>query len=88
MRSFVSESITIPVAFKASRHCRRAQLWNRQASIIMDLTMLALRQIAERHRNRRCGDLNAKFVGMKIGALRLDDNRFTPHRTSNDRIDG
>jgi hypothetical protein len=35
--------ITIPIAFKASS-CRRAQLWNRQASIIMDLTTLALRQ--------------------------------------------
>src|SRR5208283_163352 len=35
----------------------------------------------------RCEDLNARFVGMKIGALRLDANRFTHHRTSDDRID-
>ena len=31
------------VVFKAIRCSRRAQLWNRQASIIMDLTTLALR---------------------------------------------
>ena len=37
MRSFVFNDITIPVAFKATCS-RRAQLWNRQASIIMDLT--------------------------------------------------
>ena len=43
MRSFVFNDITIPVAFKAIRCSRRAQLWNRQASIIMDLTALALR---------------------------------------------
>src|SRR5260370_42547132 len=43
MRSFVFNGITIPVAFKAIRCSRRAQLWNRQASIIMDLTTLALR---------------------------------------------
>ena len=42
MRSFVSNDITIPVVFKATCS-RRAQLWNRQASIIMDLTTLALR---------------------------------------------
>jgi hypothetical protein len=42
MRSFVFNDITIQVAFKASCS-RRAQLWNRQASIIMDLTTLALR---------------------------------------------
>jgi hypothetical protein len=42
MKSFVFNDITIPVAFKASCS-RRAQLWNRQASIIMDLTTLALR---------------------------------------------
>jgi hypothetical protein len=43
MRSFVFNDITIPVAFKAIRCSRRAQLWNRQAWIIMDLTALALR---------------------------------------------
>jgi hypothetical protein len=43
MRSFVFNGITIPVAFKAIRCSRRAQLWNRQASIIIDLTTLALR---------------------------------------------
>jgi len=43
MRSFVFNGITIPVVFKAIRYSRRVQLWNRQASIIMDLTTLALR---------------------------------------------
>jgi hypothetical protein len=43
MRSFIRNGITIPVAFKAVRYSRRVQLWNRQASIIMDLTTLALR---------------------------------------------
>src|SRR5260370_1782113 len=39
MRSFVFNGITIPVAFKAIRRSRRSQLWNRQASIIMDLIL-------------------------------------------------
>ena len=43
MRSFAFNHITIPVAFKATRFSRRARLWNRQASIIKDLTTLALR---------------------------------------------
>jgi hypothetical protein len=43
MRSFVFKCITIPVALKAIRCSRRAELWNRQASIIMDLTTLAIR---------------------------------------------
>jgi hypothetical protein len=43
MRSFVFNGITIPVALKAIRCSRRAELWNRQASIIMDLTTLAIR---------------------------------------------
>jgi hypothetical protein len=43
MRSFSLNRTTIPVAFKAIRCSRRAQLWNRQASIIKDLTILALR---------------------------------------------
>ena len=43
MRSFVFNDITIPVAFKAIRYGRRVQIWNRQASIITDLTTLALR---------------------------------------------
>jgi hypothetical protein len=43
MRSFVDYNITIPVVFKAIRGSRRAQLWHRQASIIMNLTTLALR---------------------------------------------
>ena len=42
MRSFVFNDITIPVVFKANRCSRRAQLWNRQAAIIMNLTTLAL----------------------------------------------
>ena len=47
MRSLLLKSITVPVAFKAIRESRRAQLWNRQASIMMDLTMSALRHAAE-----------------------------------------
>jgi len=43
MRSFVAKRITTPVVFKTIPYSRRAQLWNRQASIIMDLTTLALR---------------------------------------------
>jgi hypothetical protein len=43
MRSFVSNDITIPIVFKAIRYSHRIQIWNRQASIIMDLTTLALR---------------------------------------------
>ncbi len=43
MRSLVSNGITTPVAFKAVRYSRRVQLWNRQASIIVNLTTLALR---------------------------------------------
>jgi len=43
MRSFGFNFITIPVVFKAIRCSRRSELWNRQASIIMDLTTLALR---------------------------------------------
>jgi hypothetical protein len=45
MRSLVLNCITIPVAFKAIRYKRRAQLWNRQASIIIDLTTVALRHV-------------------------------------------
>jgi len=43
MRSLLFKDITIPIAFKAIRCSRRAQLWNRQASIIRDLTKLAFR---------------------------------------------
>jgi hypothetical protein len=43
MRSFVVNFITIPAAFKTVRCKRRAQLWSRQASIIIDLTTVALR---------------------------------------------
>jgi hypothetical protein len=43
MRSLLFKNITIPVAFKAIPYRRRAQLWNRQASIVTDLTMLAFR---------------------------------------------
>jgi len=43
MRSLLPKNITIPVAFKAIRYRRRVQLWNRQASIVSDLTMLAYR---------------------------------------------
>jgi hypothetical protein len=43
MRSLLFKNITIPVAFKVIPYRRRAQLWNRQASIVKDLTMLAFR---------------------------------------------
>ena len=43
MRSFVSNGITIPVVFKAIHYSRRVKLWNRQASITVELTTLALR---------------------------------------------
>jgi hypothetical protein len=43
MRSFVANFITVPLAFKGILCKRRAQLWNRQASIIIDLTNVALR---------------------------------------------
>jgi hypothetical protein len=43
MRSFVSNSITTQVVFKVIPLSRRVQLWNRQASIIMDLTTLTFR---------------------------------------------
>ena len=43
MRSFVSNGITSPVVFKAIRYSRRVKLWNRQASITVELTTLALR---------------------------------------------
>ena len=43
MRSFAPNSITTPIVFKAVRHNRRVKLWNRQASIITDLTTLTLR---------------------------------------------
>jgi hypothetical protein len=43
MRSFTSSGITIPVAFKAVRYRRRVQQWNRQTSIITELTTLPLR---------------------------------------------
>ena len=44
MRSLLFKDITVPVAFKAIPYSRRAQLWNRQASIVTDLTMLAFRK--------------------------------------------
>jgi hypothetical protein len=44
MSSSASNDTTILVAFKAIRCSRRAQLWNRQASIVIDLTTLALRR--------------------------------------------
>jgi hypothetical protein len=43
MRSFLRNDITTPIVFKAVRCSRRVQLWNRQASIIIDLTTLTLR---------------------------------------------
>ena len=43
MRNFADYNITIPVVFKGIRGSRRAQLWHRQASMIMNLTTLALR---------------------------------------------
>jgi hypothetical protein len=48
MRSLVSNGITSLVVFKTIRCSRRIKLWNRQASIIRDLTTLAL------HHEERC----------------------------------
>jgi uncharacterized protein VirK/YbjX len=48
MRSLLSQNITTPVAFKVTCCSRRFQLWNRQASIITNLTALA-----RSHRRRR-----------------------------------
>jgi hypothetical protein len=48
MRSFLCKDITAPVVFKVIGCSRRIQLWNRQASIIMDLTTLALRHVWRR----------------------------------------
>jgi len=48
MRSLLFKDITIPVGFKAIPYCLCAQLWNRQASIVTDLTTLAL------HHRWRC----------------------------------
>jgi hypothetical protein len=48
MRSSLSKNITPPVAFKVTCYSRRFQLWNRQASIITNLTALA------RSHGRRC----------------------------------
>jgi hypothetical protein len=53
MRGLPRGYITLPIAFKAIRESRRAQLWNRQAWIIMDLTALAFRQVARKHHNQR-----------------------------------
>jgi hypothetical protein len=39
MRSLISNAITVPIAFKAICCSRRTQLWNREASIIMDLIL-------------------------------------------------
>jgi hypothetical protein len=54
MRGLLPKNIILPIAFKAIRESRRAQLWNRQASIITDLTILALRHVAGRHHEHRC----------------------------------
>ena len=43
MRSLQSKTITHPVAFKAVPYSRRGQLWNRQALIVAELTILAFR---------------------------------------------
>jgi hypothetical protein len=47
MRSLFIKTITIPAAFKTIHCTRRAQLWDRQASIIVDLSRLAFRLSAE-----------------------------------------
>src|SRR5271165_762188 len=40
MRSLITNAITVPIAFKAICCSRRTQLWNREASIVMDLILL------------------------------------------------
>jgi len=88
MRSLLLKSITVPVAFKAIRESRRAQLWNRQASIMMDLTRFGPSSRFGRHHKHRYWDRKAGLVGIKGGTLRLDADRVTHHRLRNDRIDG
>jgi hypothetical protein len=44
MRSLFSNGIISQAVSKGTRCSRRIKLWNRQASIIRDLTTLALRQ--------------------------------------------
>jgi hypothetical protein len=47
MRSLFIKTITIPAAFKTIRCVRRAQLWGRQASIVIGLNKLAFGRTAE-----------------------------------------
>ena len=47
MRSLFVKIITNPAAFKTIRSGRRAQLWGRQASIVIGLSKLAFRHTAE-----------------------------------------
>jgi hypothetical protein len=47
MRSLFIKTITIPAAFKTVHCARRAQLWGRQASIVIGLSRLAFRHTAE-----------------------------------------
>ena len=75
MRSFASKSITIPVAFKAIHYRSRAQLWNRQASIIMDLTVLAFRN------GWCCFPISVPALVTPSGAVITRPNRFqTDHQ--------
>ena len=47
MRSLFLKTITNPAAFKTIRSVRRAQLWGRQAAIVIGLNKLAFRHTAE-----------------------------------------
>jgi hypothetical protein len=47
MRSLFIKTIIFPTAFKTIRCARRAQLWGRQASIIIGLSRLAFRGAPE-----------------------------------------
>jgi hypothetical protein len=69
MRSFAFNRTTIPVAFKAIPNSRRVQLWNRQASIIKDLTTLALR-------HGWCGlPISVSVLGIPSGTLLRERRR-------------
>lgn len=72
MRSLLFKDINSPVAFEAIPYSRRAQLWNRQASIVTDLTMLAFRHGWYGLSACAC-DAFRELVGI-TGTLRLDPN--------------
>jgi hypothetical protein len=63
MRSLVSSDIICPEVSKAIHCSRRVKLWNRQASIIRDLTTLALRH------DKRCLPISAPVLAIPCAVL-------------------